>query len=654
MPTVNEMMSQQISNAQVNVQTWGGLAVNVKSYGAKGDGVTDDTVALQAAVTYAISIGKKEITLPAGTYIYTVLTNTSGITFVGDGVTLTGTTVLKLVSLATLSADTTQRAINVKYPPSPLVAAVGDGTTNDTTAITAMIAYLTSLGGGVLFFPKGIYKTILEITMSSNIMLVGIGEASNITTTISSGGVFAATSKTNIIIKNLSFTGTTNAVHALDATVCSDVLIEHCFCNGVSLLETMSSTIVYADITSNLLNSNFRVLYNTCIGSGLGGTDVCIGLIYAKESLVHGNKVSNYLHGIEFFGGDANTDGAIANTRWATDIIITENIVKSIGGGGIWGTMGRNINVGKNIISDCGDVGLDFEGCVDCEGDGNIISDCDNGCMSVFFLNRNINFRNNVLVTATNTKPLFRVYNASLSSVDNESVTLTNNTFKCTSGIGRIDTDGGPIRILTVNNNKFFNVKIQFNTSNLNSVVVKDNEFYYSTNTGIDFYAIYVEGLAATSVNATTIPSRAEISGNIVQTVGYSATATSRGIYVISIDNNAVCYVNINDNIVLGFTRSIETYFGGTNAPNRMIGLIKDNIFDGSYFRGEATASDIFLEGNRTSSLVNYPNAIPVSGIWNAGQRIAYSTPAAAAKSGAVCTVYGTPGTWKEYAALDA
>lgn len=105
MSTVSELMAQRITNAQTNVQTWGGIVVNVKAYGAKGDGVTDDTVAIQAAITYAISIGKDEVTFPAGSYVYTVLTNTSGMTFIGDGVTLSGTTQITLVSLASLVAD---------------------------------------------------------------------------------------------------------------------------------------------------------------------------------------------------------------------------------------------------------------------------------------------------------------------------------------------------------------------------------------------------------------------------------------------------------------------------------------------------------------------------------------------------------------------
>lgn len=67
--------------------------INVKdpTYGAKGDGVTNDTAAIQAA----LNSGYKHIYIPAGTYIVTALTAVALKTVYGAGI---GKTILKIVA----------------------------------------------------------------------------------------------------------------------------------------------------------------------------------------------------------------------------------------------------------------------------------------------------------------------------------------------------------------------------------------------------------------------------------------------------------------------------------------------------------------------------------------------------------------------------
>jgi len=60
--------------------------VNVKDFGAVGDGVTDDTAAIQAAINYVASIGSGTIVFPHGTFLVTSgFLITTPIKFVGDG-----------------------------------------------------------------------------------------------------------------------------------------------------------------------------------------------------------------------------------------------------------------------------------------------------------------------------------------------------------------------------------------------------------------------------------------------------------------------------------------------------------------------------------------------------------------------------------------
>lgn len=67
--------------------------VSVKDFGAVGNGVVDDTIAIQAAINYAVPL-KRPIYIPTGTYLYSALTglNQNNITIKGDG---SSNTVLK-------------------------------------------------------------------------------------------------------------------------------------------------------------------------------------------------------------------------------------------------------------------------------------------------------------------------------------------------------------------------------------------------------------------------------------------------------------------------------------------------------------------------------------------------------------------------------
>lgn len=90
---VSEIVSSRIGNAITNVNTWGGVMKNVASFDAVGDGVTDDTAEIQAAIDAAIADGGKAVFFPhgsTGVYVVTSLTNADQVVFIGDNASFSG------------------------------------------------------------------------------------------------------------------------------------------------------------------------------------------------------------------------------------------------------------------------------------------------------------------------------------------------------------------------------------------------------------------------------------------------------------------------------------------------------------------------------------------------------------------------------------
>lgn len=83
------------------------VKVTDKQFGAKGDGVTDDTLSLQAAINYAFSNGKK-VYIPKGVFITSKsLMVKKGVSIIGDGVE---NTIIKKVTNNSVNRD----VINIK------------------------------------------------------------------------------------------------------------------------------------------------------------------------------------------------------------------------------------------------------------------------------------------------------------------------------------------------------------------------------------------------------------------------------------------------------------------------------------------------------------------------------------------------------------
>jgi glycosyltransferase involved in cell wall biosynthesis len=95
--------------------------------------------------------------------------------------------------------------------------------------------------------------------------------------------------------------------------------------------------------------------------------------------------------------------------------------------------------------------------------------------------------------------------------------------------------------------------------------------------------------------------------------------------------------------------------------PNRLenriekTAVIENNFIQHSISRQEYKASvgktTVFLTGNRQrvgDRLQNYPNLVPTTGLWNAGQRVSFDQQESDGAIGAICTQTGVPGQWRK------
>lgn len=113
--------------------------------------------------------------------------------------------------------------------------AVGDGTTDDTTAIQAALNYITTKGGATIYFPLGTYKYSSPLTISSTSGIRLVGDAwdfqqSGGSTLLYTGTASPAFSQTvaasnpsfeglNFAYNNAGFTGTLVSLNGSDSAV---------------------------------------------------------------------------------------------------------------------------------------------------------------------------------------------------------------------------------------------------------------------------------------------------------------------------------------------------------------------------------------------------------------------------------------------------
>lgn len=151
--------------------------------------------------------------------------------------------------MVAVNSQLSDMSIHIQHPPTPLVACVCDGITDDSVAFQAINDFIYANGGGEMRLPRSQGNILIlnqEINLNSNVSIRGYGWSSKIKTTVGSSGnglnLLKAFEKSNITIskiniENLGYgkSGTWTPAGTFDGVGscilmagCENVVVENC------------------------------------------------------------------------------------------------------------------------------------------------------------------------------------------------------------------------------------------------------------------------------------------------------------------------------------------------------------------------------------------------------------------------------------------
>lgn len=313
---VSEIVSSRIGNTITNINTWSGILYNVKSYSATGDGVTDDTSAIQTAIDAAALVGGGIVYISRGRFKLTTLLNIpSNVVLEGAGI---GITILDFSTMAAGTTLTDAKGIS-------LAGSVGTAISVTTVIVESsnqiIVSDASSLSADdlILLTNGELYDPLTDnITWTKSEILRIKSIASNTITTydetlfgyaLSNAQVKKMTPVENVVIKNLSIEmgGVGSAHNGIYVDKAYNVTVDNVFINKA---ESVGVTFdyVYLGVVKNSI-----IEKSTSPGGAIGNTGY--GAL-ADNSTRHITFSQNFFRQCRH---------SVAGGNMANDVLITEN-----------------------------------------------------------------------------------------------------------------------------------------------------------------------------------------------------------------------------------------------------------------------------------------------------------------------------------------
>ncbi len=480
-----------------------------------------------------------------------------------------------------------------------------------------------------LYFPDGSYLISTPIELPSNTTITGNGDTSKIILNNQNAFICSGTitnKKSNIVVSKLKFEDTNNTNSndinrfALRFKYCDNIKVEDNICKGTNLISMNLETYdnqneFYPNSTESSLSTTIFVNNNRCYGGENLTSNLNLGAIdlsYCNKVIVNGNTVENYYSGIKWWGGDAAFQdhdgfkgrGEMNNPRWARNYTISNNIVRFVKNGGIWGSMGLNITVIGNIVENCGDVGIDAEGSFYVTVTGNSVKNCTNGCLTTFFGSKDVVFSaNTVIQDGTKGNKMAEIKNVYQQGKE-ISVSFIGNTFNydpiSTNPLPSYGALGkfGPCEssnVLKISENSFTNVFIDIIFNNAGYRQFCNNTLFFDEQVdNVSFTAIYAgKNYNSAFLSQPGYTANLIISDNVINSKKVRTDIS--GIYVEQ-DYSSPTHTFISNNKIINFNSTAIAVKGLNNTLHRF-------YINNNYYTGQAHANPL---NNSTGGIKNF------------------------------------------------